>query len=196
MKNLALILCAVTLFGCTNAQPIKISQSLAETDLFAQLVNDNKPIMLSGNIEQKQATNEIIVTTANYNDIGDSRKADDELESFMELCNAKGLLLVNGGQKNKFNTVLCTGEENSFVITTLKVKYLAGSDIGGYSYDRYISLLEISSFDQGSIKKVIQEEYEKYKKDIFSKGYPPLDFETITPSEFNRYLSFLDVHNK
>jgi hypothetical protein len=172
MKNLALILCAVTLFGCTNAQPIKISQSLAETDLFAQLVNDNKPIMLSGNIEQKQATNEIIVTTANYNDIGDSRKADDELESFMELCNAKGLLLVNGGQKNKFNTVLCTGEENSFVITTLKVKYLAGSDIGGYSYDRYISLLEISSFDQGSIKKVIQEEYEKYKKDIFSKGYP------------------------
>ncbi|MCV6623251.1 MAG: hypothetical protein OIF51_16030 [Cellvibrionaceae bacterium] len=196
MKKLALILCAVTLFGCTNAQPIKISQSLSEADLFAQLVNDNKPIMLSGNVKKKQSDKEIIVTTANYNDIGDSRKADDELKSFMKLCNAKGFLVVNGGQKNKFDTMLCKGEGSSFVITTLKVKYLAGSDIGGYSYDRYISLLEIRSFDQDSIKELIQEEYEEYKKGIFTKGYPPLDFETITPSELNDYLSFLDVHNK
>jgi len=196
MINLALILFAATLFGCTNAQPIKISQSLTEADLFVRLVNDNKPIMLDGNIDRKQTTSEIIVTSASYNDIGDLRKADDELKSFMELCKVKGFLLFNGGQKNKFDTVLCAGEENSFVITTLKVKYLAGSDVGGYSYDRYISLLEIPYFDQSSTKQVIQEEYEKYKKGVFDKGYLPLGFEAITSSELNDYLSFFDAHNK
>lgn len=195
MKKLALILSSVTLFGCMNAQPIKISQSLSEADLFAQLVSDNKPLMLSGNIEQKQVMNKILLTSANYNDIGDLKEANDELESFMELCTTKGHQLVNGGRKNKFDALLCLGEEKSFVFTTLKVKYLAGSDIGGYAYDRYMSLLEISSYDRASIKKVIKEEYDKYKKGVFSGGYP-LDFETITPSEFNRYLSFLDIHNK
>ncbi len=192
MKIVVLALCFIWLVGCTNAKPINITSSLSEETLFYEVVSGNKPIMMSGNIEQKGLSEGAVLTSARYNDIGDSREAIDEITAFKNLCGSKGKSLVSERDIKHFQAISCRGEGADFVVITLMVKYIAGSDIGGYSYDRYLSLFEAQNVSSSVIKEAIYREYESYKAHVLAKQQRPLDFYPMNFEQLRNYLAFLD----
>ena len=142
MKILLLLTSFVFLGGCITASPVNFDNVENYQSFLKQVTSKNKPLALSAKIKHIEGEPDWIITRSDYNDIGVMREAMDEVEAFAELCLRRGFDLSVREKNTNTDLLVCESERVEFALLSIVSKEYAGSDIGGYSYDRYMALFE------------------------------------------------------